>query len=218
MQATLTYPYNTIQPYSSGGQPQSYNLAVNCGVTSSNVTVTNVVVNAGAPALILLPSTTSGGNNTINITSGPTYQNNQILFTVKATPDPNQIGQTDSVVINLTFAVAYTYSDNSDGLTPTAAVSILEIQNSFTNYLMGLTGSNRDSPNFYGHNVQPAGQTNYPANTNMLLSIALKPPGPEADAGGVGIDVSGNGNATCVTAQATVTVNNQASPVPKGRK
>ena len=214
MQATLTFPCNTILPYQSGNSSQNFGFALPCGVSSSNVTVTNVTVNGGAAPLILLPSLISGGANSISITSGPTYSNNEIVFAVQATPDPSVNPNTiDSVVINLTLQVTYTYTNASDGLSLTAAASVLEIQNGFSNYQLGISGSNPQSPNFYGHMPALSGQGNYPANSMMMLAIALKQPGPTADSGDVVINVSGNGNATCTTAQVTVTVNNQSGPM-----
>ncbi len=205
MQATLTFPYNNIQPYTQGQSYQDYQFAIDCPVVPAQTPTLQVT--AGTPPLILLPSVVSGGSNTLAVTQPAYYQNGQICFTVRATPDPNYVGSTDGVVLNLKVQVTYECSNPTDGLTPTAAATMFT--GSLTNYPVTLAGTNTQNPLFYGHNPSLAGTSTYPSNVLFTASVALNPvPKRLQGAGGdVDLSVTGNGNVTCATVQVSVTVN-----------
>src|SRR5262245_37437820 len=102
-QATVTFPYNTIQSYTSGNTYQDYTRTIDCPITPSQTPTVSVTL--GSPPLIVEPDSYSGGSNTAAITAGPTYQDGQITFTVRATPDPAYAAAVTNVIINLKVAV-----------------------------------------------------------------------------------------------------------------
>jgi hypothetical protein len=205
-QATVTFPYNTIQSY-AGNSSQDYPLTINCPITSDPSPT--VAVTLGSPPLILEPGAISGGSNTATVTAGPTYQNGQITLTVRATPDSSKASSTTNVIINLNVAVTYQYNSATDGPTPTAAITMFQPLST----QCGLHGSDGNNA-FYGHSPSVAGTTVYPANSIFSVSVSIPVPlgktqkvGSAGDAGDVVVDVSGNGSPTCATVYLTVTVN-----------
>jgi hypothetical protein len=205
MQVSVTFPYNVIQPYRSGNSYQDYQLAVPCPVSPGQTPTLQVT--PGGPSLILLPSVQSGGTNTLSVTVQPTYQNAQIVFTVRATPAPAYAGSTDGVILNLQVKVTYECSSPMDGVTPTAAVTMF--QGAMSNYPCTLTGSDSQNSQFFGHNPMVPGTTAYPAGS--VFAATASPPGPPKRIVGAGgdvvVNVTGTGDATCGTAQVQVNVN-----------
>ena len=149
----------------------------------------------------------SGGSNTATVTVGPAYQNGQIQFTVRATPDSQHVNSTTNVIINLNVQVTYEYSSATDGVTPTAAVTMF--QGSMNQYPCLLSGSDSQNDPFFGHSPSVAGTTTYPSGMPFSATVALQPPGKHVsgDAGDVTLNVTGNGEVTCATVQVTVNVN-----------
>jgi hypothetical protein len=214
MQATVSFPYNIIQPYTKGNSFQDYPLTVNCPITSAQTPT--LAVTPGTPPLILLPSLQSGGTNTLSVTVGPTYNSNngQIQFTVRATPDSQYAGSTDSVILNIQVQVTYEETTSTDGVTPTAAVTMFA--GSMTNYPLMLAGSDASNTPFFGHLPSVAGTATYPASL-FSATVQLQPTRTRIVGGGsdVVVDVSGSGMPapTCATVQVKVNVNNSSSPL-----
>ncbi len=205
MQASVTFPYNTLQSYNTGNTYQDYQLTIPCPVTPSQTPT--VSVTPGSPPLILEPGAVSGGNNTASVTVQPTYQNGQIQFTVRATPDSQYVNTTTNVIINLTVQVTYEYSSATDGVTPTAAVTMF--QGSMSNYPCPVHGSDAQNDPFYGHNPSVVSTTTYPSGSLFSASVALQPPPAkrlESDAGDVVLNVTGNGDVSCATVYVQVNV------------
>jgi hypothetical protein len=207
MQASVSFPYNTLQPYAQGSAYQDYQLAIPCPVAPSNQTPTvQVTPNSSAP-LILVPGNVSGGNNTATVTQGPTYQNGQIVFTVRATPDPSQVNNVTNVILNLQVVVTYQCSNPTDGVTPTAAVTIY--QPSLSNYQCGLSCTNTQNPSFFGHNPRATLSSTYPPNQPVMPYAALGLGG----GGDVTVNVGGSGgNPTWTTILVSVNVNQSSQP------
>jgi hypothetical protein len=205
MQASLSFPYNTIQPYTQGNPYQDYQFAIPCPVVPDQTPALQVTPSSSAP-LILLPGNASGGNNTATVTQQPTYQNGQITFTVRATPDPSQVNNITNVILNLQVVVTYQCSNPTDGLTPTAAVTIY--QTALPTSQLGLSGTNDENPQFFGHSPMAAGSSTYPVGQLVTITATLASARRVGAAGDVTVNVTVSGaTPTWTTAQVSVNVN-----------
>jgi hypothetical protein len=205
-QATVSFPYNTIQAYTTGAASQDYVLDIDCTIVPDQTPTLQVTPDPITP-LVLLPGSPAG-SSTANIISGPSYSSGQIHCTVRVTLDPAQVNSVDGVILYLKVQVIYTFQVDTDGVTISPAVTVSQTQMASISRLL-ISCSSLAGGLFFGHNSSLETAWTYPSGRLYNPSVPIRRTGG-FDSNDVEIDVQGGGGSTGIvwgTAQVSVTVN-----------